>query len=954
MENLLSWVAVMTSAASRPFRHTATVISLEITGALAELCRSYADNEAKARRQADGEQKSKKVNRARVKELEQTSSQASKSRKAVEKHIGDWFDSVFLHRYRDVDPRIRVDCVAALSGWIDTFPEHFLDGAHLRYLGWMLSDTAAATRLEVVKHLRNIFKDEAKLGGLKQFTERFRSRMVEMATRDGELNVRCAAVELLTTLREQGLLEPDDIDTVGKLIFDVDHRIRKAVTPFFAANVQDTYQGKEDDIDADALEEYKQSEDDTLEMPKASWLMFKSLAELMQLYDTDEDIAALDPKMTYMDDVTAFVHSRVSLAAEAVYERLPALGEWESLAGFLLVDSSRSTSQADETAKKIRELCTLEEKEEAILLDVLNVSVKHNLTDNVDIAAQKKTKTRRLELVGEHDSASEQLATLIPRLLNKYGNTSETASAVLRLEHSLNVGLFHGAQQGNTAYAELLKEVNGQFLSHESSNVINEAKTALLHAKSYEELQEITEGKLEALWEDTLFSMGRQLHPIRNEISKRSNLELAHLLQLSASLLRIENLSSISDCSVWLEPERPVVGAKKDKKTAWNARLLDALLAIIERGAKPSSGAASRANKSNAELNEAEDAVIIHALRILLFYFMWKSVALQNSQAGAASQRNINNLVEMRNKLMSSSRAIIRNRKAADSLRINAAGILLEFATLLSSSKTLSGRAAELSKLSENGDKALPEKHRRAILSVLSVAEKDLARKTGKSLASFEDSQDASSSDEGDDENPATSSSARNNGDEDDDLNADPLSSDDEDEDNDAEQDEQAPASSATQPSQVRAQRRQRAELLSEQALCSFAGKLVLALAGGVFGTGAADTHARTRLRRNATRLGPNFRDVVAMLDAAEGSSAAKKAKQRAGAKTGGKAGKAAPRSAERIVDDDIEDDEEDAPVEEDGEEDLRRRGLLEEEMVDDDEGRNAPAAEDVESVLGD
>lgn len=48
--------------------------------------------------------------------------------------------SVFVHRYRDRDPHIRVDCLDALGQWIKALPDVYLDSQYLRYLGWMLSD----------------------------------------------------------------------------------------------------------------------------------------------------------------------------------------------------------------------------------------------------------------------------------------------------------------------------------------------------------------------------------------------------------------------------------------------------------------------------------------------------------------------------------------------------------------------------------------------------------------------------------------------------------------------------------------------------------------------------------------------------------------------------------------------------------------------------------------------
>ncbi|KAK3045717.1 hypothetical protein LTS18_013614, partial [Coniosporium uncinatum] len=213
MENVVAWIGTMSSAGNRPFRHTATVASLAIVSALCETGKALLDSTAVKVRQTEGEKRKKGVNKKRVSDLDDKVKKANEQKDTIEGYITNWFDTVFVHRYRDIDPRIRTDCVQALSDWIETYPDVFFESEYLRYLGWILSDTNAPTRLEVVKQLQGLFSDKTKIGGLKSFTEKFRARMVEMATRDAEASVRAAAVELLDILRESGLLEPDDIDS---------------------------------------------------------------------------------------------------------------------------------------------------------------------------------------------------------------------------------------------------------------------------------------------------------------------------------------------------------------------------------------------------------------------------------------------------------------------------------------------------------------------------------------------------------------------------------------------------------------------------------------------------------------------------------------------------------------------------------------------------------------------
>lgn len=45
-----------------------------------------------------------------------------------------------MHRYRDVDPEIRMSCIRSLGIWILSYPSLFLQDLYLKYLGWTLND----------------------------------------------------------------------------------------------------------------------------------------------------------------------------------------------------------------------------------------------------------------------------------------------------------------------------------------------------------------------------------------------------------------------------------------------------------------------------------------------------------------------------------------------------------------------------------------------------------------------------------------------------------------------------------------------------------------------------------------------------------------------------------------------------------------------------------------------
>ncbi|CRK31676.1 hypothetical protein BN1708_018825, partial [Verticillium longisporum] len=160
-----------------------------------------------------------------------------------------------------------------------------MEPGHLRYLGWMLSDVVASTRQEVLKQLGRIFKTGVEQLG--HFVDRFRPRLIEIATKDAEVSVRVAAIGVADTLRKDGMLEPDEVDAVGRLIFDSELRVRKAAATFFDNLVSASLDDQRNALGGkDAIEEALGGSDELgYESPQEEWLHIKLLAENIVAFD---------------------------------------------------------------------------------------------------------------------------------------------------------------------------------------------------------------------------------------------------------------------------------------------------------------------------------------------------------------------------------------------------------------------------------------------------------------------------------------------------------------------------------------------------------------------------------------------------------------------------------------------------------------------------------------------
>jgi cohesin complex subunit SA-1/2 len=886
-ENIHVWVATMSSSHSRPFRHTATLIALTLTSTMCSVARAELDTAAKIRLQIKTES-SKGGNKARIAQFKRNLTASESKKQFAMDRIKDWFESVYVHRYRDVDPRVRVECVEGMGTWVRTLADEFAEGTYLRYMGWMLSDTFAPVRQEVVKQLYEIMKEQTNHFKMINFIERFRPRLIEIATQDSDPSVRSSGVELAESIREAGMLEPDDIDVIGKLIYDSEPRVRKAVVPFFIAGVEESYEarvlelGGEDELDVLVVD------DEDLTAPRKEWIKLKSLAEVLASYDIedqDEEPSQVDRAADIDFLNVSGAESRFTRAAQVLFESMPEIRDWDMVASYLLFDHSAKAS-GKKSLRAIKASFRPTEKEEIILLEMLNAVVKMGIAHVDSSEHGRSKKTTKDELAAAKENAARRLANLIPRLLKKFGASPKSATVVLRLEHILNLGVFQDLRQDSTAYAKLLDEISSQFSGHADRNVLSEAGAALLHARSYEELEEVTESKMQSLWDDTISAL--QTIDKAGDVSVRGSLKESVLMELSHTLARLDKLSSISNSVDALEASLDDGGSLP----------INILLDIVARGVY----------ETESDLDALEDEVVLSAIRSAMFYFMWKvrSVTEASARGEVISDLDIDQLEEAQGLFDTNLVATLSSRAVLDPVRLFATGTLLDLHVLFVSLRPINNDRLQES-IKEIGTEVQAE-----LTSIFDSAEKQFAKQSRKKLA-----------EPGEDEDPE----------------------DPEDEGEDEENEE------ATESE------RRSATLRAERQLCELTGKLVLAILAKVLDDLPPNKGKLTsRIKRNRTRLGPSFRDVVAYLD--EPKSKSKSKGHRSKGQQLADASKNAAKSKEIVEDDEEEDDPFAEEPEEGSAEDLRRRELAEEDDVpmsaagDDDD---AVVAEDEDDdILGD
>lgn len=379
---------------------------------------------------------------------------------------------------------------------------------------------------------------------------------------------------------------------------------------------------------------------------------------------------------------------------------------------------------------------------------------------------------------------------LIPPLLKKFGPVPDAASSVLRLEQLMKLDVFQELRQ-STAYASLLDDINRQFLTHADESVLKEASAALLHAKTFEELDEVTDQKVGQLKDETVTAL---VNAVRGKDLAKGKFSDASLTELINTVRRLEYIASITNCVEIMETPPSAAAAK-----APAVRPVEVLMNLLQRG---------------ASVDELEEELMIRTMKTLEYYFMWKISTI--AELDDIAELDIDEVVLRRDAAMNRIGGILQTRSKVDPVRVTAAATLMGLATLFiaAAARSAVGDSEVATKLGALG-RALDQPLQELLLTVFDAVEKTFAKAARKTLEP--------------DEHAAP-------------------------QDEDPEEEEEEAKTEADES----------AVLVHEQRLCEITGKIVLA----VLARAVDEKVFRKRLARNVGVLGPNYREIVAHLEA--------------------------------------------------------------------------------------
>lgn len=264
----------------------------------------------------------------------------------------------------------------------------------------MLSDKATVVRHEAVKSIHGLYSKKDYIVSLHPFTERFKPRLIEMATKDIDLPTRLAVIHLLRTIDDQGLLEDEQREQLCLLVFGTEVRIRRAVGVFVNSVWTEAVEGKLMGR-RDLEKETPRAQAKALAELLVKWSKMvdeesEQITEETQTQPQTQDDPAKEHTKLVLDDPTLAIarRDRISLAVESLWDDIDIIRDWQSLLQLLLLDHStereaavthpkkRRVSKAKATDGTTGDAWRLEEHEEAVLLQVLLGALRRAFEDS--------------------------------------------------------------------------------------------------------------------------------------------------------------------------------------------------------------------------------------------------------------------------------------------------------------------------------------------------------------------------------------------------------------------------------------------------------------------------------------------------------------------------------------------------------------------------------------------
>ncbi|VFQ79972.1 unnamed protein product [Cuscuta campestris] len=492
-ERCTDYIIALSCTPPRVYRQIASLMGLQLVTSFINIAKMLGVQRETTQRQLNAEKK-KAADGPRVASLEKRLTMTHEKITVIEEMMRKIFKGLFVHRYRDVEPDIRMLCIQSLGDWIREYPSLFLQDLYLKYLGWTLNDKNEGVRKTSVLSLQELYKLDDNVPSLGLFTERFYKRMIELAD-DIDISVAVCGIGLVTQLLRLQLIPDEDLGSLYDLLIDDPPEIRRAI----GALVYDHL------IDQSSR---------TGNAKESSKILLGRLLHILKEFSSDEML--------------------IAYVIDAIWDYMDAMKDWKCIISMLLEeDTSVELSDADATN----------------LIRLLSASIKKAVGEKIvpatDNRKQYYNKAQRETIESNKQTITHVMMKNYPQLLQKFMVDKTKVPYLLEVVVHMNLELYSVKSQ-NQNLISVLTLMKDAFFKYGEKDVLRSFVRAINYcaAESRGELQDFAWNLLKKIEDELLVKLKSAVKEVANgddEYLLLVNLKRLYELQLSQEL-SIESL----------------------------------------------------------------------------------------------------------------------------------------------------------------------------------------------------------------------------------------------------------------------------------------------------------------------------------------------------------------------------------------------------------------------------
>lgn len=376
IEDMLVWLSSLSVSSIRALRYVSTLCLYTIETTLCKVIEKMNTSLEVFKKQMVTESSKKQQNKtvkSRIEQINRNIETYTNQSMILDSFIQDILNTTFIHRFKDIDPIIRADSMSSLGEWMDIYPEFFFKVTYLKYLGWVLSDENNQVRVQVVKTLVKLLKNRTVAigSGLRQFLERFKGRVIEIAAHDVDVHVRLSSINLLVEINKNGSLEDSEIASIVKLVTNNDSEIFEIKTTPMNKKLLHNLLSFVSDVEAERTKE-------TLSSVKQVDLPFNldviKYVTLIRLLQDSEDE---QQQRTSRGDKLTLEQSQTTKIGKALFQLQRYSSNWEDLLKLFIYDINSNADLKKKTNKELRVTLDLSAEERIKLFQLILGNLYH-------------------------------------------------------------------------------------------------------------------------------------------------------------------------------------------------------------------------------------------------------------------------------------------------------------------------------------------------------------------------------------------------------------------------------------------------------------------------------------------------------------------------------------------------------------------------------------------------